>query len=89
MAMTGKEKLKLGLGLAASIGAGAIASEYLMPKAMNVRGGWIMKSLGFLGVVALTGVVADAANKQTEELVETFSEVPGLVREIKELNKKT
>ena len=39
MAMTGKEKLKLGLGLAASIGAGAVASEYLMPKAMNVRGG--------------------------------------------------
>ena len=89
MKMTGKEKLKLGLGLGAAIGAGAVVNEMLMPKAMELRGGWIMKILGFLGVTALTGIAIDAANKQTEELVETFSGVPAMVREIKELSKKT
>jgi len=85
--MTGKEKLKLGLGLAASAGAGALASQILVPKVADMRGGRIMKILGFFGAIAVAGIAADAAGKQAEEMVETYSEVPGLIREIKNLRK--
>lgn len=86
--MTGKDKLKIGLGLAAAIGAGGLANQILLPKVFDMRGGRIIKILGVLGVVAVAGAIGDIASKQTEEMVETFSEVPGLIREIKELKKK-
>lgn len=81
--MTKQEKIKMGVGLAASIGAGALANQMLMPSAVDIKGGKIMKILAVLGVIAVAGVVGDAAGKQAGEMVDSFVELPGLIRGLK------
>lgn len=81
--MTRQEKIKMGLGLAASVGAGAIASTVLSPVVAEVKGGWILRILTIFGAGALAGAAADAAMTQTDKTVDTYYELAGMIKKAK------
>lgn len=81
--MTKQEKIKMGVGLAASIGAGAVVNRLLIPSTNDVKGGKVMRILAFIGSFALAGAAADIAGKHMEKTIDSIYELPGLIKELK------